>query len=137
MQYRCWISNYKFHIKKSYTLAKKYLSKFKWCLYPLAKESDLNDLFWIYLFCPDLASKLLLWLSSVLKEMAKFMIIYEIIVLFIYLSCLYLPVIYVIIWAKSTQYRGDPVWGTFAKLYVILSAASSNVAYIFIGRGVI
>ena len=91
----------------------------------------------MYLFCPDLASKLLLWLSSALKEMAKFMILYEIIVLFIYLSCLYLPVIYVIIWMKSTQYRGDPVWGTFAKLYVILSAASSNVAYIFIGQGVI
>ena len=119
-----------------YTLAKKILLIVNYYSL-LSKETKLTSLFWLYLFFPDAISRLLLWLISDIREIFALNVIYSAVKALIYLSCVYFPVLYVIIWQKATRYRGDPIWATFTKLYVILSAASSNFAYIFIGQGVI
>ena len=122
-------------INKSNILLKKYLLFTKESLLSSINRFELNDLFWKYLFLPDLSSRLLLWLIA--KTEVINIVIYNILVFIIYLSCIYLPMIYIVVWRKAHLYRGDPIWSTYTKLYIILSAASSNFAYIFIGQGVI
>ena len=51
-----------------------------------------------------------------------------------YISLIYFPIFYVITWRKANSYSGELIWITLTQLYVILSAASSNAAYI-IGGG--
>ena len=104
-------------------------------MYPYRKESTLNTIFWPYLFMPDLISRLLLVSSAELSGTDTFSLFYGSAVFLVYISCLFMPLLYVITWVKSNKYMGDPILATLAKLYVILSAASSNFAYMVIGQG--
>ena len=75
--------------------------------------------------------------ARIIKDISILSFLYSALVILIYTSCLYLPMIYIAAWKKASAYKGDPLWSTFTKLYVILSASSSNFAYIFMGGGTV
>ena len=99
-------------------------------------HDELYSVFWKFLFIPDILVKLLFSLSAGHKDfLASNIIFYWLITIIAIVSCIYFPVLYVLVWKKANSYAGSPNWSVLAKIYVILSASISNSVFMVIGGG--
>ena len=118
-------------ISKSYLEATKRLFA-----HPFKTNSSLFSVFWNYLFIPDLIIKLLFFTCSNYKAhiLDTYLLFYTFLIT-AYISCIYFPIIYFIVWKKAHIYKGDLTWSTLAKLYIVLSLGMSNFGFMIVGGG--
>jgi hypothetical protein len=107
-------------------------------LYPFQKDGLFPVIFWKYLFIPDVLTKIFFFSSANYKEFINDnYFIFLIFGVLTVLSCIYFPIIYVVTWMKANASADDANWSVLAKIYIILSFSSSNVAFIVAGGGVL
>lgn len=104
--------------------------------YPTKNRNNFSKLFWTFLFLPDVIVKLITFYSADYKEyIISNYIIYYFLYGLVIISCIYFPLIYVIVWKKAHSYREEVNWGVLAKIYIVLSLSISNFSFMVIGGG--
>ena len=99
-------------------------------------ENTLFEVFWKFLFIPDVIVKSVFYLCANHKEfLASHFITYWLITILAIFSCIYFPIIYVLTWKKANSNKENLSSNVLAKIYIILSASISNSAFIILGGG--
>ncbi len=99
-------------------------------------ENTLFEVFWKFLFIPDVIVKSIFYLCANHKEyLASHFITFWLVNILAIFSCIYFPIIYVLTWKKANAYKENLNSSVLVKIYIILSASISNSAFIVIGGG--
>ena len=87
---------------------------------------------WKYLIIPDFVTRILTYIFNNIINLDIYVISAPILFV-IYFSCVYFPIAYIFFWQKSKQVRTESNSTVLIQLYIILSASSSNAAFVLAG----
>ena len=87
---------------------------------------------WKHLIIPDFVTRILTYVSNNIIDHDIYVISAPTLAL-IYFSCAYFPIMYILFWQKSKQANTESNSIVLIHLYIILSASSSNAAFVLAG----
>ena len=99
-------------------------------VYPFTTSNSTDNIFWHYLFIPDLISRAITYLALSMNHVYEHKLLSTANFLILFTTCIYFPILYTLTWLKMKNFKGNYHNEASKKIYIILSASSSNLFYV-------